>query len=82
MAERVIMNKIYSYFKPKSLTWWAGIAAISIGCTQLLCTPCGNMTGLGTVVSAILGGADGSPVGLIIMGSGLVGIRGKLGRMS
>ena len=74
------MEHIKSYFKPKSVTWWAGIAAITIGAIQLTCSSCGNMAGAGSVMAALLGSHDGSPVGLIALGAGLVGLRAKMDR--
>ena len=33
------------------------------------------------VVAAFMGGSDASPAGLIILGTGLIGLRAKMGRM-
>lgn len=51
------------YFKPKSVTWWSGIALMLVGVLQ------------------ILGVVDGNWEQTMAIGTGLVGIRAKLGRI-
>lgn len=63
------------YFKPKSLTWWAG--AILIGLGVLLGIDAGyDMGGLAEVIRAWTGNVGASV--LIAQGAGLIGIRGAL----
>ena len=65
-----------SYYKPKSLTWWAGAASIAIGVLGVLRPDAGPIS---EIMGALLG-ADGSPASLIALGAGLIGIRAKLER--
>ena len=65
-----------SYFIPKSGTWWAGMSAIIIGSIGVLRPEAGPLS---EVMGALLG-ADGSPVSLIALGAGLIGLRAKLER--
>ncbi len=65
-----------SYFTPKSVTWWAGMFAIIIGSVGVLRPDAGPLS---EVMGALLG-ADGSPVSLIALGAGLIGLRAKLER--
>lgn len=65
-----------SYFIPKSGTWWAGAASIAIGAIGVLKPEAGPLS---EVMGALLG-ADGSPISLIALGAGLIGLRAKLER--
>ena len=65
-----------SYYKPKSVTWWAGAASIAIGVLGVLRPDAGPIS---EIMGALLG-ADGSPASLIALGAGLIGIRAKLER--
>jgi hypothetical protein len=64
------------YFKPKSLTWWAGICLILTG----LLRGTDAVFDLGpwaAVIDAWSGGSSASA--LILQGAGLIGIRGAIG---
>ncbi len=76
------MNKLASYFHPTSLTWWAGVIAILIGGAEALGFAHPSLGVFGQVLAALTGGGDASPVGLITLGAGLVGIRAKLSRIA
>ncbi len=65
-----------SYLLPKSFAWWTGAASIAIGAIGVLRPDAGPLS---EVMGALLG-ADGSPVSLIVIGSGLIGLRAKLER--
>lgn len=67
------------YFRPRSLTWWAGLAAVALGSASLA-APHYALTEMGRVVAALVGSADASPAGLILGGLGLIGLRDKLER--
>ena len=64
------------YFKPKSLTWWGGVAPIIAG-VFIASEPLHNLTNMVEVVRTLTGHA---PVGILI-NAGLVaiGLRGKDG---
>ena len=64
------------YFKPKSVTWWVGIAQVAAGVALAVF---GNVDAL-TTAYAILNDLVGSmtPYQLIFMGMGLIGLRGAL----
>lgn len=66
------------YFQPKSLTWWAGILSISVGVATIVFPESYQLGEIGTLLSALSGGADNSPASLIALGLGLIGIRQKL----
>ena len=68
------------YFNPKSLTWWSGIASISIGVAMML-WPHDQLSQIGTVLSVLSGGSDASPAGLILLGLVSIGLRDKLERV-
>lgn len=76
------------YFRPKSWTWRAGIASIALGAAQLFfggSIPIETMEKLGKashIVSQLLGSSDSSPIGLITLGFGLIGVRRKLQELS
>lgn len=68
------------YFKPTSLTWWAGIASVLTG-VALIFYPASYATNqFGAVLIALTGGygSDPNPSVLIYTGLGLIGIRAKL----
>lgn len=75
------------YFRPKSLTWWAGLFLIVTGVMQAAGWPSGwsadsdGLTGalsaLTAAVASLAGGLgeQASPVALIGLGAGLIGFR-------
>ena len=67
----------FRYFRPKSVTWWAGIAAIALGGAGLFGVDDPAYGEIGTVLAVLLGTGDGSPAGLIVLGLGIIGIRDK-----
>lgn len=68
------------YFRPYSLTWWAGIVSLIIGVMQL-----GGVGAwaneLGRVIAILAGGQDASPAASLVLGLGLIGIRDRLERV-
>lgn len=63
------------YFKPKSVTWWAGTSLICLG--GLLGIDAGyDLGGAADVVRAWTGNVGASV--LLAQGAGLIGIRGAL----
>lgn len=67
------------YFRPKSLTWWSGIASITIGATAMLCDVC-EISELQSLAAMLMGGTDGSPAMLIMMGLIAIGLYDKKAR--
>ena len=63
------------YFKPKSVTWWAGATLIGLG--GLLGVDAGYDLGAMADVIRAWTGNTGASV-LIAQGAGLIGIRGAL----
>jgi hypothetical protein len=63
------------YFRPRSLTWWAGVFALSVGVVSLALPDSYQVGQIGALVSMLAGGADASPAGLIALGLGLIGLR-------
>lgn len=64
------------YFKPKSVTWWAGVGLILLGLLKGL--GAGIDLGATTVVIDAWSGSASASV-LILQGAGLIGIRGAIG---
>lgn len=69
-----------SYFKPKSLTWWSGLVSILLG-LFMMANQSYQLGEVAKVIVALLGGGEASPSGMIILGSGLIGIRAKMERL-
>lgn len=70
----------FRYFRPTSLTWWAGMFSITIG--ALLLSGAGEWASeLGRFIAIMAGGQDASPAALFVLGAGLVGIRDKIERI-
>lgn len=65
------------YLHPRSLTWWSGIISLGLGITMIVCQSC-NLDQVATVIAGLNGGQDASPASLILLGTGLIGIRDKL----
>ena len=68
------------YVLPKSLTWWAGLAAILIGLAALALPEHGPLGELAGVVAMLIGANDAAPATLITLGLGLIGLRDRLER--
>lgn len=80
------------YFRPRSLTWWAGVFLIAMGILQAAGWPSawvegadgltGVLAALTGALTAILGGpgADVAPAALIGLGAGLIGLRDAMVR--
>lgn len=69
------------YFRPRSLTWWAGAGLVGLGALALLRPEIEALPGILALAAALTGSADASPVGLIAMGLGLIGLRDAIARM-
>jgi len=69
-----------SYIRPTSLTWWSGIVAVLLGVLSMALPESIAFSELGRVVALLAGAGDNSPAGLILLGTGLIGIRAKLER--
>ena len=68
------------YVLPKSLTWWAGLAAILIGLAALALPEHGPLGELAGVIAKLIGANDAAPATLITLGLGLIGLRDRLER--
>ena len=68
------------YVLPKSLTWWAGLAAILIGLLALALPESGPLGELAGVIAQLIGANDAAPATLITLGLGLIGLRDRLER--
>lgn len=68
------------YVLPKSLTWWAGLAAILIGLAALSLPESGPLGELAGVIAQLIGASDAAPATLITLGLGLIGLRDRLER--
>ena len=68
------------YVLPKSLTWWAGLAAILIGLAALALPESGPLGDLAGVIAQLIGANDAAPATLITLGLGLIGLRDRLER--
>lgn len=70
----------FRYFRPNSLTWWAGVFSLSIGVLQL--AGVGEWANeIGRLVAIMAGGQDASPAASMALGLGLIGIRDKMARI-
>jgi hypothetical protein len=68
------------YIRPTSLTWWAGLLATATGTGALVLPGHGTLSDLAGLVAALAGAGDASPVTLIALGLGLIGLRDRLER--
>jgi len=68
------------YLRLKSLTWWSGLVAIVLGGAAMIRPEYGPNDDMRLLITTLLGGSDSSPVGLILLGTGLIGLGDKLER--
>jgi hypothetical protein len=68
------------YIRPTSMTWWAGLLALSTGSGALLLPESGSLSDLARLVAALAGAGDAAPITLITLGLGLIGLRDRLER--
>jgi hypothetical protein len=68
------------YVLPKSLTWWAGLAATLIGLLALALPESGPLGELSGGIAMLIGANDAAPATLITLGLGLIGLRDRLER--
>lgn len=68
------------YVLPKSLTWWAGLAAVLIGLAALALPESGPLGELAGLIAELIGANDAAPATLITLGLGLIGLRDRLER--
>ena len=68
------------YVLPKSLTWWAGLAAVLIGLAALALPESGPLGELAGVIALLIGANDAAPATLITLGIGPIGLRDRLER--
>ena len=68
------------YFRPKSLTWWTGLAMIAVGIASLALPDSEVASELAIAIRALTGEGASSPGMLIGSGLGLIGIRDAIQR--
>jgi len=68
------------YLRLKSLTWWSGFVAIILGGAAMIRPEYGPSDDVRLLITTLLGGSDSSPAGLILLGTGLIGIGDKIER--
>ena len=68
------------YFQPTSLTWWAGLLALLIGIGALVLPDPGQLAERARLVAILAGAGDASPMTLISLGLGLIGLRDRIER--
>jgi hypothetical protein len=68
------------YFQPTSLTWWAGLLAVLTGSGALFLPEQGQLAELARLVAILAGAGDASPMTLITLGLGLIGLRDRIER--
>jgi len=64
------------YFKPKSLTWWAGISSLSAGVVVAVSSSFGVLEPVGSFINALTG--DIAPSIMVLYGLTAIGLRGAL----
>lgn len=68
------------YFRPTSLTWWAGLLAMLTGIASVALPQTGTLGELAQLVALLAGSGDASPAGLMFLGLGLIGLRDRIER--
>lgn len=71
----------FKYFRPHSLTWWAGVGSVLIGVAKIVMPASMALSEIGSLITMLSGGVDSSPASLIFMGLGLIGVRDYLERV-
>lgn len=69
-----------SYIRPRSLTWWSGVAATLTGLVTMFVPDHAAFGEIGRLLALFAGAGDASPAALVFLGTGLIGIRAKLER--
>jgi hypothetical protein len=69
------MELFMSYINTKSLTFWAGAAAIGLGVMQILGVQNEQIPILSSLIVAFAGGGASDPGSLITLGFGMIGMR-------
>jgi len=64
------------YYKPNSLTWWTGVLQIAVGMALAVSANVGALEPLRGALTDLTGGV--TPYQYMMMGLGLVGLRGAL----
>ena len=68
------------YFRPNSLTWWAGLLAMLTGIASVALPAIAPLAEMARLVALLAGSGDASPAGLIFLGLGLIGLRDRIER--
>ncbi|MTH95698.1 hypothetical protein [Roseibium sp. RKSG952] len=68
------------YFRPNSMTWWAGLLAFSTGAASLVLPATGPLDQVSNLIALLAGSGDASPAGLMFLGLGLIGLRDRIER--
>ena len=68
------------YVRPKSLTWWSGVACSATGVANMVMPHSYAGTEFSRLLAMFAGSADASPAALVFIGLGLIGIRDKIER--
>lgn len=64
------------YFKPRSVSWWAGVALAGLGIARGLADGLPQLAPAATVIDAWTGGIG--PSVLIAQGASIIGLRARL----
>lgn len=67
------------YFKPNSITWWAGVLSISTGLIAMFQPSSAVVGEVAHLMALLTGGSDSAPAVLIFSGLGLIGLRAAPG---
>lgn len=68
------------YFRPSSLTWWAGVLAVLTGAAAMAMPADVALSEFAQLIALLAGSGDSSPAGLIFLGLGLIGLRDRIER--
>ena len=67
---------VYKYFKPKSVTWWAGVGLIALGVAEALAIHVWPHPDFLRLADELTGGLEPAP--LIGIGLAWIGLRGAV----